>query len=110
MTTTSPRLRTAFAIVLAAALAAISAAPASAAAPKVVGSLTDSSLTGASSVEVSGHYAYVSGYGQDRINVIDVANPRAPREVGSISSPLSRSASKPATDTVLSALALKPAT
>jgi len=51
-----------------------------------VGTLTDTSLTGGGGVYVKGRYAYVTSALDDRLSIIDIADPTTPTSVGSISS------------------------
>src|SRR4051794_35735715 len=81
----------------AAGIAVVEASPAAAASPTTVATLNDPALSGATSVEVAGHYAYVAAYNRNAVAVVDVANPRQPRVVASVSGP---SLTGPATLTV----------
>jgi len=52
----------------------------------IVYSLVDSAdLDGASSVDISGNYAYVTASQSDSLTVIDISNPTSPTVVGSVS-------------------------
>jgi Uncharacterized conserved protein len=59
-----------------------------AAAPKEVGTIVDggsvTGLAGAISVTVAGRYAYVAGYNDGALAIIDVSDPQNPEEVGVI--------------------------
>ena len=51
--------------------------------PTVVGSVSNSSMTTARDIRVSGHYAYVASF-NDTFTVIDVSNPSSPTVVGTL--------------------------
>ena len=56
-------------------------------APALVGSVSDAvSLSGATSVGVSGHYAYTTAYYAGRLTAIDISNPAQPTVAGSSAS------------------------
>jgi hypothetical protein len=61
--------------------------------PSIAASIDNSSLSGhnylehADAVAVSGNYAYVAGFGDDRLTVINISNPTAPTIVTSLRDP-----------------------
>ena len=58
-----------------------------AAAPAVVGSISNAtSLSGSTAVAVSGNFAYTVSYWSGQLNVIDISNPASPTLVGSTAS------------------------
>jgi hypothetical protein len=62
----------------------LAGAAAAAAGPTVVGSVSNTaSLSGVTSVAVSGNFAYAAGYWSGQLNVIDVSNPASPKLVAS---------------------------
>jgi hypothetical protein len=52
--------------------------------PQIVGSLTNANLDSGSFVLARGRYAYVAGNSGQRINVVDLVDPRAPALVGGL--------------------------
>jgi hypothetical protein len=52
--------------------------------PTTTGYLATSTLSGATSVDISGKYAYVTAYSDNRFTVVDITDPTAPVEIGSL--------------------------
>ncbi len=80
-------VRTMVLAMLVASVACAWLAGSAAAAPAVVGSISNAtSLSGSTAVAVSGNFAYTVSYWSGQLNVIDISNPASPTLVGSTAS------------------------
>jgi hypothetical protein len=80
-------VRTMVLAILVATVACAWLAGSAAAAPAVVGSISNAtSLSGSTAVAVSGNFAYTVSYWSGQLNVIDISNPASPTLVGSTAS------------------------